>query len=41
MWNCFTFFGSVDPKAEQLYEKVELILKAGYSSTKFGTAMNG
>ena len=38
MWNCSTFFGSCDLKAEQLYEKVEQVLKAGHSSTKCGTA---
>jgi hypothetical protein len=37
-WNCFTFFGSRDSKAEQLYEKVKLVLKAGDSSAKCGTA---
>jgi hypothetical protein len=42
MWNCSTFFGLRDPKTEQLYEKVEKVLKAGHSSTKCGAApING
>jgi hypothetical protein len=45
LWNSSTFFGSCDPKAEQLYKKVEQfykkveqVLKVGHSSTKCGTA---
>jgi hypothetical protein len=37
-WNCSKFSGSPDSEAEQLYEKVEQVLKAGHSSTKCGTA---
>ena len=40
LWNSSTFFGSCDPKAEQLYKKVEQfykkveqVLKAGHSFT--------
>ena len=38
LWNSSTFFRSCDPKVEQLYKKVEQVLKAGHSSTKCGTA---
>jgi hypothetical protein len=38
LWNSSTFFRSCDPEAEQLYKKVEQVLKAGHSSTKCGTA---